>query len=531
LYPQVFGKYVLERELSRGGMARVLLATLRGAGGFEKRLVVKQIRDELAMDQAFIRRLVDEAKTTVALAHPNIVPVYELGVEQGTYFIAMELVEGVSIAELLGSGASKRPLSPEQGAYVGVEVCRALDYAHRRMNVVHRDVTPRNVMIDEEGQVKVIDFGISAPAKAGGIEVFGSPGHMPPEQMRGEELGPATDIFAVAVLLMEAWTGAAPFRRGTPEDAEAAMRGTHPKPSDFDPRLAPLDDIVSRAMALDWKERPQSAEELGRALRKFLSGVDLADIARELGERVRRRRALMKPTPLGQPSRRKPLQSTSELETKTFARREEMARWESEAAPAPQSIEPSTRKIDEEQGTIETVATRPLETPVEEKTAARPKPRSLARWFIGAAALAGGIGLVVWRAQQSSHPTTIPTTSTTTTSATASVTEPLPAAPSAATSLTPSATVAAPATTSVVSNARAHLSLFGSVGTSVTIDGVPRGKVPIADFVVPPGDHEVVFTFGETMESVGKRVLVKEGDRVRLRADFTAATPTIQVER
>src|SRR5262249_22448616 len=82
LYPQVFGKYVLERELSRGGMARVILATLRGAGGFEKRLVVKQIRDELAFDQQFIRRFVEEAKTTVALSHPNIVPVYELGVEQ-----------------------------------------------------------------------------------------------------------------------------------------------------------------------------------------------------------------------------------------------------------------------------------------------------------------------------------------------------------------------------------------------------------------------------------------------------------------
>src|SRR5882724_13252191 len=104
LYPQVFGKYVLERELSRGGMARVVLATLRGAGGFEKRLVVKQIRDELSHDSQFVRRFVEEAKTTVSLSHPNIVPVYELGVEQGTYFLAMELVEGVSIAELLDTG-------------------------------------------------------------------------------------------------------------------------------------------------------------------------------------------------------------------------------------------------------------------------------------------------------------------------------------------------------------------------------------------------------------------------------------------
>src|SRR5476651_2058234 len=100
MYPQVFGKYVLEKELARGGMARVLLATLKGAGGFEKKFVVKQIRDELAYDDQFVKRFVDEAKTTVALSHPNIVPVYELGVELGTYFLAMELVEGLSLAEI-----------------------------------------------------------------------------------------------------------------------------------------------------------------------------------------------------------------------------------------------------------------------------------------------------------------------------------------------------------------------------------------------------------------------------------------------
>src|SRR3984885_11802414 len=236
MYPQVFGKYVLERELARGGMARVGLPTLRGAGGFEKRLVVKQIRDELAFDSQWVQRFVEEAKTTVSLGHPNIVPVYELGVEQGTYFLAMELVEGVTVAELLKHGGL---LSPEEGAYVGVEVCRALDYAHRRMDVVHRDVTPRNVMVDEEGQIKVIDFGIAAPVAPApsGHGVFGSPGHMPPEQMDAKELTPAADVFAVAVLLMELWSGKAPFRRRDREEVERAMRAPHPKPSDADIRL------------------------------------------------------------------------------------------------------------------------------------------------------------------------------------------------------------------------------------------------------------------------------------------------------
>src|SRR5277367_5847759 len=117
MYPQVFGKYVLERELARGGMARVVLATLRGAGGFEKKLVVKQIRDELAFDEEWVKRFVEEAKTTVALSHPNIVPVYELGVELGTYFLAMELVQGLTLAELIKHGGA---LGADEAAYVGV---------------------------------------------------------------------------------------------------------------------------------------------------------------------------------------------------------------------------------------------------------------------------------------------------------------------------------------------------------------------------------------------------------------------------
>src|SRR5215471_19148317 len=161
MFPQIFGKYVLEREIAAGGMARVYLGTLRGAVGFEKRLVVKQIRPELASDEGFVQRFVEEAKTAVELSHPNIVPVYELGVEQGIYYIAMEFCEGLRLAEILTETGG---LDPEEGAYIGVEICRALDYAHRRAGIVHRDVTPRNVLVDLEGMVRLIDFGIAAPA-------------------------------------------------------------------------------------------------------------------------------------------------------------------------------------------------------------------------------------------------------------------------------------------------------------------------------------------------------------------------------
>jgi serine/threonine protein kinase len=290
VFPQLFGKYVLERELASGGMAVVYLATLRGAGGFEKRLVVKQIRAELASDEAFVRRFVAEAKTTVELSHPNIVPVYELGVEQGVYFIAMELAQGVTLAELLRASG---PLSPEEGAYLGVEICRALDYAHRRSGIVHRDVTPRNVLVDDEGAVRVIDFGIAAPVSGDGSpreRVFGSPGHMPLEQIQGGRLTPATDVFAVAALLIEAWTCDPPFRRATREASDAALTEPRTGLAKHDPRLAPLDELIARAVSDRASERPQSAEELARPLRDFLRTADLGDIARRLGERVRRAR-------------------------------------------------------------------------------------------------------------------------------------------------------------------------------------------------------------------------------------------------
>lgn len=584
LYPQVFGKYVLERELSRGGMARVLLATLRGAGGFEKRLVVKQIRDELAYDQQFVRRFVEEAKTTVALSHPNIVPVYELGVEQGTYFLAMELVEGLSIAELLRERTAtgeRRVFSPEEAAYVGVEVCRALEYAHRRMKVVHRDITPRNVMLDEEGQVKLIDFGIAAPARVAGHEIFGSPGHMPPEQVQGKELGPATDVFAIAVLLMEAWTGTAPFRRATPEECDEAMRAPHPRPSDFDTHLAPLDDTISRAMRLDPAERQQDAAEVGRALRSFLQGIDVDEVARRLGERVRKLRS-GSPSP-AQSSRASGPRATNpshgDFGTKTFATREEPLRW-SERPPAPDATPkaPGTRKIGEAQEKKkvvdpimsvptplmvesvaieraledakikepETIATKPLETPVRrpEEPRAPVSPRSRRGTMLAVAGALVVLGILAWRARDTAKPEADPSgLSRLASSASAMTTTPSvvpkidtqPVAPAIAPIAPASvAASAAPAPSmppsSIAQAGRAQVTLLGDPGTRVSVDGVARGACPVR-LNLEPGQHEAAFTFDPTGEGRSVRVGVKTGDRVTVRADFTSATPTVKILR
>jgi serine/threonine protein kinase len=511
MYPQVFGKYVLERELARGGMARLVLATLRGAGGFEKKLVVKQIRDELASDEEFVRRFVEEAKTTVALAHPNIVPVYELGVELGTYFLAMEYVAGSSLSELLRACGGEG-LSPEEGAYVGVEVCRALDYAHRRMNVVHRDVTPRNVMVDEEGQVKVIDFGISAPVATApsGHGVFGSPGHMPPEQMGGKELTPSADVFAVAVLLMELWSGKAPFRRRTQEAIDKAMHGPHPKPSEVDIRLLPLEDVIASAMSLDPSARPQHADELARALRKYLSGVDLGDVARQLGERVRRVRAL----PPGPPSehgpalQRPPSRPTAtQVGTKTFAARDEVKVWE----PAGKSVSggPSTRRLASNGPPAESHGRRQ----------ARATRRLVWRGIVGAGAIALVAFLVGRGAATPTAKSEVPAASTAT---------PTPPAPAPQPSTAPVAEPAPPTPRADPAD-RAHLLLLGD-GTYVTVDGVSRGRAP-ARIAVGPGAHAVLFAFPATGESKGTSLTLRAGENATMRADFTGVTPTIRVER
>ncbi len=331
MFPQIFGKYVLEREIASGGMAHVYLATLRGAVGFQKRLVVKQIRPELASDPGFVARFVEEAKTTVGLNHPNIVPVYELGVEQGVYYIALEFCEGITLGDLL---AATGPLDPAEGAYLGVETCHALDYAHRRANVVHRDVTPRNVLIDEEGAVRLIDFGIAAPVRSDGetVEAFGSPGHMPPEQLKGEVV-PATDVFAVGALLLEAWSGRPPFRRATAKASHAAVLNERPAlPSTLDERLAELDHVIALAVDPDASKRPADAEALAKPLRDFLRRSDRREVERRLGRRVRlaRRKAagsVASIPDLERPQGEARLPTLPDGSTQTFAAHQEIEIW------------------------------------------------------------------------------------------------------------------------------------------------------------------------------------------------------------
>ncbi len=587
MFPQIFGKYVLERELASGGMARVYLAMLRGAVGFEKRLVVKQIRPELASDPAFVRRFVEEAKTTVELSHPNIVPVYELGVEQGVYYIAMELCAGITLAEILKRSG---PLSPDEGAYLGVEVCRALDYAHRRAGIIHRDVTPRNVLIDEEGAVRLIDFGIAAPASASGPrEVFGSPGHMPPEQMAGQALTPATDVFAVSVLLFEAWTGRAAFRRATAKaSAEAVAAGPPPLTGEA-PELLALAPLLASGLALNAKERPAGAEAFARPLRDFLRPVDVGDVARRLGARVQaaQRRPSTPPTANSRAPRsdsisdaRDSRPSSEPMATRTFAARNEVSQWtrrlESERPPGTPTAQaeagPSTRPVSSRPAESGPGDSSSLSAPHTPSIAQPDPPREAADsprealspterevrpttssgpWLgvtLGGLLLAGAIVLVASVTRKSPSVTATdgarraapsPVLAPPQLAPVAVALEPLPAPSTSAAALSGVGSAAAvttkprAATSAEASNSAGRVRITADPPASVTIQGASGTRTlgtPVHELRLPNGDYVVTFNSSTYGSPVTTRISLKTGQMLRVHADFRELEPRVSVQ-
>lgn len=231
-------------------MGDVHLAKLSGELGFEKLVVVKTIRAELASDPRFVELFASEAKTAVSLSHPNITPIYELGrADDGTLYTAMGWVDGPSLAQWIDRRRNQGSEGFEIGAALAIvrELLDALAHAHSREQgrtpVVHRDVTPRNVLVERSGRVQLVDFGIAKPAGTGG-GVQGSAGYMAPEQARGEPVDPRADLFSVGTLLYELLT----LEQAFPHEGIWSlpdMRAIHP-------RLRPL---LERALALDPAER------------------------------------------------------------------------------------------------------------------------------------------------------------------------------------------------------------------------------------------------------------------------------------
>lgn len=278
--PSAFGKYFLAEKIATGGMAEIYLAKLLGPSGFEKQLIIKQIHPQFGERREFVELFVAEAKTLVSLSHGNIVPIYELGVVDDTYFIAMEYIDGPTLAQLLD--ARKAPLEPGVAAYVCAELLKGLDYAHRKgAGVIHRDLSPRNVMLSRDGEVKIVDFGIAATvgddvnARDSGRPAGSFP-YMSPEQVRREPLDTRTDLFSAGILLWECLTARRLFERDT-DDAtlDAVLHGDIPPPSHFDSAVPPaLDELCERALQRDRDARFADAGAFLQRLTRFLYSVD-----------------------------------------------------------------------------------------------------------------------------------------------------------------------------------------------------------------------------------------------------------------
>ncbi len=310
---ETFGRYRLLERLGQGGMAEVFKAKSFGVEGFEKVLVIKRILPELARSQEFVDMFVHEAKLAVRLSHANIVQVFDLGVapradllgakQPDAYYMAMELVNGFDLATVLSRCRRQQVALPiDMCVFTAAEVAKGLDHAHRRrddqmrpLGIVHRDVSPQNVLLSLEGEVKVTDFGI---AKARGAleskvnedtrsrQLQGKFGYMSPEQARGEPVDARSDLFSLGVVLYECIAGVNPFSAPTTFETLRRVQACEYPPVELLRSDVPVElvTILKQAMAKDPAERFADAGRMYEALLAFLYAHGRRYSANDLAE-------------------------------------------------------------------------------------------------------------------------------------------------------------------------------------------------------------------------------------------------------
>ncbi|HXU63445.1 MAG TPA: serine/threonine-protein kinase, partial [Polyangia bacterium] len=268
-------RYTILRKITDGGTAEIFLAKQHGAQGFEKTVVLKRIFTTFYADPQFRHMLVDEAHVAMSLNHSNIVQVLDLGESEGRYFLALELVDGWSLDRILKRAkAAGVQMPPALALYITAEVCRALAYAHNKkradgnpLGIVHRDVSPHNVLMSEQGEVKLTDFGIAKSNKTEkslGNLIKGKVAFMSPEQASAAPLDARSDLFSVGTILYAMITRRHPF--DAPTDYETLMlvkSGDFMPPETARPGLSPeLYRVIRKAMGKQPADRYQKAEDM-----------------------------------------------------------------------------------------------------------------------------------------------------------------------------------------------------------------------------------------------------------------------------
>lgn len=277
-------QYQLLNKIAAGGMAEVWKAKLIGEKGFEKIVAIKKILPHLGDNEEFIAMFIDEAKVAANLTHPNIAQIYELGKMADSFFIAMEYVSGHNLRTLFNlCGDLGITMPPEVAAFIGMKLCNALHYAHNKkgydnlpLNIVHRDVSPQNILVSTEGEIKLVDFGIAKASIKATETIAGSLKgkllYMSPEQADGKPIDKRSDIFSLSNLLFEALTGRKLFLGDSELSILKSVRQARiPRLRDINPAIPPgLEDILLKTLSRDPDQRYEDAKGLENAFKEFL---------------------------------------------------------------------------------------------------------------------------------------------------------------------------------------------------------------------------------------------------------------------
>lgn len=382
--PKNFGRYEFLERVAAGGMAEVFKAKMKGAAGVERTIAIKRILPGYSQDRDFVAMFIDEAKIACDLAHGNIVQVYDLGEFDGRYFIAMEFIDGRDVRHLMEAvGDETKPgkLPTELAAFIAAEACRGLDYAHRKsdangrpMGIVHRDISPSNILLSFEGEVKIGDFGIAKAfeklnkTRTGTIK--GKYNYLAPEAVRGLGVDHRSDVFGMGTVLYEMLTAKKVF------DAKSELRilemvraGEYVPARQLEPSIpTALERIINKALMRDREKRYQSAAEMEYDLHGFLyslgrrtSGAELAAFMRSAFGRSQPNQqgiAYIPPVPVAAPAPSNPLdEETAEHDgiqaedtNISGALREEKTAMIS--VPLPKEEDPSNQRVKEQRTDI-----------------------------------------------------------------------------------------------------------------------------------------------------------------------------------
>jgi serine/threonine protein kinase len=294
-------RFKIIRKLDAGGMAEVYHAEQESLEGFRKTVAVKKVLPHLVQNEKFLRMFLDEARLSLRMSHANVVQVFDIGQAGGSYYVIMEFVDGVNLKGITEFMRARGTLLPiEQAVFIMVETCKGLQYAHtladsngKPLGIVHRDVSPPNILISKQGEVKLVDFGLAKAADQlehtdPGV-VKGKFSYLSPEAVEGQTVDRRADIFAAGILLNEMLTGRRLFQGKTDYETVQQVRAAEvPPPSRLNPAVPrDLERIVLRALARDLRQRYQTAQEFGDDLYQFLfshgqkvTSFDIASLVR-----------------------------------------------------------------------------------------------------------------------------------------------------------------------------------------------------------------------------------------------------------